>query len=488
MSTEPHPTQSAPVNALEKRAHYTSLRLWHVLLLAFVLRAALMVLAAPWNPDVVDEVVLQSDAKGYHILANYLLEHGSFEPEPIRTPGYVVMVAAIYSIVGERPAVVIFLQILLDVIVCYCCFRLIRHLFGERAGLMGALLYAINPTAVLYANTLMSDALFVLLLVVSVSLFFRAMEVRSGRRSLGYFVTFALCLGLAALTRPVALYLMPLFMLLVGWVERRNLRTVVPKIALASILFVGVISPWVYRNYVTFGVIGLSSSGAFNTFQLYAVSTEMYRLGMNAAQAELNIRAEYGRDAWPSDRLNDYQRHVVLAGIGRQYLVQHPKWFAWATALGIGQMYWSTGTGSFSQLLNGREQKVNISEEAAQHGIAGAIPALVQKKTTGELIIGAVVMLMHLVEYMLVLVGLWQLRRQLLRPQVMILVAMIVGYSLMIGAAGIMRFKLPVIPFYLAFAGVGAVYVLEICRSRGWFAAGSATAVKSPARSAQTVL
>jgi 4-amino-4-deoxy-L-arabinose transferase-like glycosyltransferase len=459
-----------------------------VLLLAFVLRAALMLLAAPWNPQVVDEVVLQSDARGYHNLANYLLEHGRFEPESIRTPGYVVLVAAIYSIAGVHPAVVILLQILLDVVVCYCCFRLIRHLFGERAGLMGALLYAINPTAVLYANTLMSDTLFVLLLVVSVALFFRAMEVRSDRGSIGYYVAFAFCLGLAALTRPVALYLLPLFVLLLGWVERRNLRAVVPKVVLACVVFAAVISPWVYRNYITFDVIGLSSSGAFNTFQLYAVPTEMYRLGMNAAEAELNIRAENGRDTWPSDSLNEYQRDIVLAGIARQYLVQHPKWFAWATALGIGQMYWSTGTSSFSQLLNGRVQKVNFGEEAARNGVDGAIQALATKKSTEELVIGVVVLLEQFFEYTLVVIGLWQLRRQLRQPQVVILVAMVVGYTLMIGAAGIMRFKLPVTPFYLSFAGVGAVYLLEMCRSRGWFVSGSATVVKSAARSAQTVL
>ena len=35
------------------------------------------------------------------------------------------------------------------------------------------------------------------------------------------------------------------------------------------------------------------------------------------------------------------------------------------------------------------------------------------------------------------------------------LLIVVVGYTLMIGGAGIMRFKLPIIPFYIPFAAVG---------------------------------
>ena len=200
------------------------LRLWHVLLIAFVLRMTLLLLTAPWNPDVVHDIILQSDAEGYHHLAEHLLTHGMFASDPVRTPLYISLIAGAYGIFGSHPVVVLLLQIFLDLGVCYLCYRMVTHLFGSTVGTFAALFYALDPTAILYTDTLMSDTLFTLLLVMGVGLLFRALRTGSFGKSVAYYASFSLCFALAALTRPVGLYLMLLVLVVPLWKERGDIR------------------------------------------------------------------------------------------------------------------------------------------------------------------------------------------------------------------------------------------------------------------------
>jgi hypothetical protein len=83
--------------------------------------------------------------------------------------------------------------------------------------------------------------------------------------------------------------------------------------------------------------------------------------------------------------------------------------------------------------------------------------------------------LIHLVQYGFLVAGVISLGRRARRPEFLALLGFIILYSVMIGAAGWMRFKLPIIPFYVVLAGAGcASFVLRRSFQGGFSASGSA--------------
>ena len=73
------------------------------------LRLGFLLLVEPWALATEAQAALHNDSQGYHRLALSLLERGEFTTEAgvpantLRTPGYPLFVAALYSLFGPRP-------------------------------------------------------------------------------------------------------------------------------------------------------------------------------------------------------------------------------------------------------------------------------------------------------------------------------------------------------------------------------------------------
>ncbi len=431
----------------------------HVVLLACVLRLALFVAAAPWQPESCERAILKSDALQYHTLSSYLATNGSFHPEPIRTPGYLCFVAAIYAVGGAHPWPVLLVQIVMDAVITWLCFLFASRMIGTEGGLVAALFYAIDPAAILNTNTLMSDTLFTLFLVLAALALQRAIAAGVWGSSLQFYLLGALFVGFAALTRPLALYFMPLYVLLIFWNQRKRILQAIGITIAATGIFVAVLTPWVIHNHQQYGEFGLSSSGSLNLFYLYAVSTESLRSGVGAQQAIANIKRMQGvGDAELQEpRDNLYRQHQKLGPIALDYLGQHPGWFLWATGLGLVQMFTNSGSGSYALLMGLDVGQTDLKDAMAERGMVRGVAQMVREKSFMERLVMVANTLVHIVQYAMVLYGLWILRRDRFRGAFVPLLLFVALYSVMIGAAGLMRFKLPIVPFYLPIAGLGCV-------------------------------
>jgi len=136
-----------------------------VLAVALVLRAACF-RAAP------ESLVFLPDSVEYLDLARGLLDHGLFGvdvPEVNRTPGYPLFCSLGLAVGGWRGIIV--LQVVLDVLTTAGVFFLGRSLagpvVGSRVGLVAAGVYAVSPLSVVLSCQVLTETLFLAVLVPS---------------------------------------------------------------------------------------------------------------------------------------------------------------------------------------------------------------------------------------------------------------------------------------------------------------------------------
>ncbi len=207
-----------------------------------------------------------SDAEIFLRQANNLLQHGVMSryleftqlPDPLRTPVYIWFLAALLWLKVPIFGMVTVQNILaaLSGVLVYRIGKI--HLNASRVGLIAALLFGVEPMSIYWSNLLMSDNLFAFLMIVTIYLFLER------KWYLG-----AAALGIATLTRPVALYYLPVFLLFTILLLRPRIDflSLVKKLFFILVIFTAVIFPWMLHNKVVFNRWELSTAGWLNFYQ-----------------------------------------------------------------------------------------------------------------------------------------------------------------------------------------------------------------------------
>ncbi len=215
-----------------------SLRTWGpVLGLALLLRLVLVALTP--------HVILPSDGREYEAVARSLLETHSYGLQTIRAPGYPTLIAVVYWVLGPDLVRLRVVEAVLGTIGVGVIGVVGASLFGTSAGLLAAVLAAVNPVLVVLPSTQYSENTLVLL----VALAFAAAFAGWRRGGLGWWALSGALLGAAVLTRPNAVLLLPGLAIGFALALRRERRRWILPLAAALAAVVLVISPWVARNY-----------------------------------------------------------------------------------------------------------------------------------------------------------------------------------------------------------------------------------------------
>ncbi len=197
--------------------------------------------------------------------SDYLLQGG---PTAIRGPGYPYLLGAIYALSGDSLAAGRLLDATLGTLTVLLLYLVAKRIWGRRVGLLAAALAAVFPPLVLLSRELVSESLFIPLILGAV------LCVLNFRRS-GGAVRWAaagggLC-GLAILTRPTGFAL--IFPVALGvWTLRPRLRfeSLLPP---ASVICCAalVVVPWIVRDAINFGRFvpvttsgGIAMAGTYN--------------------------------------------------------------------------------------------------------------------------------------------------------------------------------------------------------------------------------
>ena len=212
---------------------------WAILMLAFILRII------PAFSAVSDEKrLIRPDSSGYLEPAKELLASGTY-PSTRRPPGYPVFVSALYA-VGRNNNTVVLVQVLISVAACAFAACAAKEYAGNAAGNITAALMALNITAIANTPLLLTDTLFALFTAITFYLFISYKK----SRTLPYLLGVCAVAAAATLIRPInQLFILPL-MVLVAFMPEMTWKKKLIHCAASGVLFVSIITPWMFRNYL----------------------------------------------------------------------------------------------------------------------------------------------------------------------------------------------------------------------------------------------
>ena len=434
-----------------------------IFLIALSARFLLFVIFQPWSPIIEREFILKSDMLGHHRLGITLLESHYFAysnqdgPETLRMPLYPMFIAVIYSLFGYRPWVVIFFQIVFDSLASVILLFSLSHLFSRKVALAASIFYALDPFLILYSSTtLYSDALFVFLLVVAFWFISNAIVMMSKRGALLYWGLSSLFFGFATLVKPISQYILVFCFLYFLIAYRKHPRTAFIYSVSVAVLFGVVLFPWFFRNYINFGYFSLSSSGSYNLLVLDVAPMEMAKRHEDIQTVKTSLLAEADSliqaDGLDPQELNGFQKSVYWQSLAKTYITNDPTGFVKSYFLGVTHMFFNLDTKNFLEIFG---LPVVPFEMKGYSNLVELIKAFIKIKGVAGLLIGSMILLYLFISYISATVGLivgWRLYN---KPVLLLTLALALYFVVLTGPAGLARFKMPSIPFYLAFAGIG---------------------------------
>lgn len=429
------------------------------------------------------------DARGYHALAVNLIDGRGFSlnteppyiPDAIRTPLYPALVALVYSLAGRVPLNVALAQGVLDSLTAVMVLVTASRLAGHGAGLIGGLLYALNPTAIRFANELLTETVLTSL-IMGVAL---AFVLFHSTKRVAWLALTGLLSACAILVKPNVALLPALVAGAVVYGLGRE-RPTLPAAAIAALALLPVavcllvVMPWVVRNRLVFGRWLLSTAFEDNLSHVSAVATLARAGGESVAPwtprweeiyADLHARtrAEYAEE-FPGtiETAQDADRRVLMvAAVAKRTIAEHPVDFVASHVAGFLKgwvprehrfWYWAL-TGNDWEAQGTAEgalgQAVRVAKE---DGWGGALSFLWQERfeklTPPARALWAGWLMSYAVGAGMIAVGGWRLRAY---PAMLGLwLALILYVTFVPGPISTIRFRVPVAPLLALLQAAGA--------------------------------
>jgi 4-amino-4-deoxy-L-arabinose transferase-like glycosyltransferase len=249
-------------------------------------------------------------------------------------PVYTYCLAAIFRLFGVYTTASIFaaaaFNSVISVLTCIPVFLIALKSFGIRTARWSAWAWALSPYGIYFsADWLWSTSLVTLFLAL---LFHFSIRLEN-RSSPGAWLGFGLLAGIAALTEPVVLAVVPIL----GALSCYRLRRIIPA-CVAAIAMAATMSPWIVRNYLAFHQFIPVRDG---------FGLELY-LGNSGYSEHWANRAVHPNHS--AAELSEYEKSGEIGymahkqGQALDYIGAHKGWFAWMTLRRIVYMwtgYWS---------------------------------------------------------------------------------------------------------------------------------------------------
>ncbi len=263
-----------------------------IVALALLLRVAFLFLAGVNAPLTGDELAYQQIAENIAAGRGFWQNNNPFFPGQIlyawQAPLYPLALGVLYKIFGVNLFIAKFFGIVVSTATVYVMYDLASRVFRlSLLALLSSFLLAIYPGFLTNAHLLLSETLFIFLMLLAFDLVARSLSFRAEREisshDTGRFLATTArndnhnwfwiigagaVWGLATLTRGITLYFTPLFALWLAWALWRE-RVSFARVFGAAISFcvatIVVIAPWTARNYFQFHqIVVLETKGGVN--------------------------------------------------------------------------------------------------------------------------------------------------------------------------------------------------------------------------------
>jgi 4-amino-4-deoxy-L-arabinose transferase-like glycosyltransferase len=222
-----------------------------------------------WNQLLVDS--LFHDYWAQSIADGNILGQEAF----FRAPLYIYILGGIYTIFGHSLLAARIFGHICGLLGIFITWKISLQLFSKKTAVVAALIHALYPIAIYFESELLVDSFFTLLIELSVWLFLKAGQERNIRT----YILAGLFTGLAIITRPVLMALVPLYLIWI-FLSIENKKAAFKTASLLIVIIVLVISPVTLRNLIVSNdFVLVSSSGGINFY----IGNNEYAEGYSAA-------------------------------------------------------------------------------------------------------------------------------------------------------------------------------------------------------------
>jgi 4-amino-4-deoxy-L-arabinose transferase-like glycosyltransferase len=431
--------------------------LWGIVLLAFLLRAALLLVATGYTSR-----AFQPDSQTYIDPAIELISSGGYPiVSALRTPIYPLFIAFIYWIGGQNPILIIAAQVVMGTLTVMLGYYLGVKVVTRPTALLGAFLLAVSVESITSVFYLLTETLFTFLFLAGIIAWIKGYKDREKL----WLAAAAILMGLSALCRPVAIFY-PLFLTL-GLLLNKGIRWTGRIIN--SALFLGIfllsIVPWIVRNIYVVGSPTISTISNYNLLFYEAASLEANIRRVSETQ----VREEYtdliaqvlAERGWADNEGNRSRVENLLA---RPIILAHPIRFLYVHLKSDLNGLLPDVT-SLTEILGVTVGGKGTLSVLNQYGILAAIRNYFGGQTWLLGLLLPVIIFITLI-YIFALSGMIQILRHRSWLALSILVMPVLYFLILPGAASIPRFRVPVMPYLCLLAGAG----LQTARAyfKGW--------------------
>lgn len=246
-------------------------------------------------------------------------------PTAWEPPLYPFLIAGVFKIFGiytrSSALVLLLINSVFSALTCIPVFYISKRIFGERVAVWSVWTWALLPYVTYWCTRWVWETSLSTLLLTILVLLTLVMDEREGITS---WILYGALWGIAALTNTSVLAFLPVSGLWIWYHRLRKHRRSFGGIVLASAIFFAIITPWLYRNYKTFGqVIFLRSNfgaelrlgngpGANGTWMEYLHPTQnVHEMRRYMQMGELAYVATRKQEAMAFIR-EDYSRFLGL--------------------------------------------------------------------------------------------------------------------------------------------------------------------------------
>jgi len=266
-------------------------------------------------------------------------------PTAWESPLYPYLTAGVFHIFGlySRPSAFVLLTInsIFSALTCIPIYLIARRIFNETVAIGAAWTWALLPYIMFWCTRWVWETSFSAFLMTVIFWLTLTFEERDGLKP---WLGFGLLWGIAALTSTVLLSFLPASGFWVWYHRARRGKPSLGGVLLASLIFIATVSPWVVRNYETFGRFIFirdnfgaelrlgNGNGANGTWMQYLHPTQdVYAMRQYTAMGELAYVALRKRQALDYIKA-DYFRFAVLCL--KRFI------YFWAGPPRLAKMWW----------------------------------------------------------------------------------------------------------------------------------------------------
>lgn len=278
------------------------------------------------------------DSYGYiQIAENIRLGNGfswfsspPFEPDGFRTPLYSLFLLGHRLLFGTYTAALV-TQTILSVIIAFWIYLIAKDFLSRPGtGLAASTVFLFMPFSIMVSLNFLTQTVFTFTLTAAVLLWLKFLRNSEAK----YFYSCAILLPMCALIRPIA-FLIPIPFLASLLIKTRSnhedfLKSYLRRCLFAILIFVGIISPWLLRNYKVFNSFSLSTITYYQLY-FYDLSYIYGKVnGISMSEASIFLEDDLDRISGLPDRgtnheyARDFKHSALLKERFFHYLRQAP--------------------------------------------------------------------------------------------------------------------------------------------------------------------